>query len=875
MTWVRRLVSRRQIYRDLSKEIREHLEEKVDELVASGMSREDAVAAARRQFGNVTLAEHDGRAVWRWSWMEDFLSDVRYGLRGLRKNPGFTAIAILTLALGIGATTAIYSVTYATLLAPLPYPHPDRLVIVWPQFQHHRVWGTSAGDFLDWKRQSNVFEDLTAWDSQSSSFNLVSAGHPEQVLAQRVLADDYRVMGVRFLLGRNFVPEEGTSGKEHVAILTYKLWKRLGADNGIVGQQLRMNGELYAVVGVTAPGPLDRIKFDLIVPLVFKPDQINHGFHWLFVMGRLKPGVTLAEAQANMSVVAHRIAQDHPETNKDWEVSVEQLQNDFLPAETKVTLWLLLGAVGFVLCIACVNVANLLLARSSVRQREVAVRVSLGATRQRIFAQFLTESLVLALAGGALGVALATALVKVIVALLPEYTLPSEADVRISMAVLVFTLMVTVAAGLLFGCAPAWQASGVDPNRALKGGKDGTGHRHLRQALVVMEFGLALTLLSGAGMALRSFWNLAHVDLGVRTDHILTFTLPVADGRLTQPDQMIAFYRELVAKVRTLPGVSAANVSTGLPVEGPHRGTQFWIAGAPHVERIARPSAGFQAVTPGYFEAFGIEMVKGRAFTEEDRAGGVRVAVVNENFVRRYLPNVDPLTQRVVTESKVPGVHGEEPLVEWQIVGVFRNVRSFGIRNDQVPEMDVPFWQSPWPQAEMAVRSASDPALLTKSIQEVVSSMESDLPLANVKTMDQIVDDRLAGDRFSAVLYGGFAGLALLLAAVGIYGVMAFAVAQRTHEIGLRLALGARSAQVVRMVLSEGAILALLGVAIGLIGAYMVGRVLKNTLYGVAAFDLGVFAGVALTLLAASVAASYVPAWRAAKVDPMAALRYE
>jgi len=428
---------------------------------------------------------------------------------------------------------------------------------------------------------------------------------------------------------------------------------------------------------------------------------------------------------------------------------------------------------------------------------------------------------------------------------------------------------------LLFGCAPAWQVSGVDPNRALKGGKDGTGHRRLRQALVVMEFGLALTLLSGAGMALRSFWNLAHVDLGVRTDHILTFTLPVADGRLTQPDQMIAFYRELVAKVRTLPGVSAANVSTGLPVEGPHRGTQFWIAGTPHVERTARPGAGFQAVTPGYFEAFGIEMVKGRAFTEEDRAGGVRVAVVNENFVRRYLPNVDPLTQRVVTESKVPGVQGEEPLVEWQIVGVFRNVRSFGIRNDQVPEMDVPFWQSPWPQAEMAVRSAGDPALLTKSIQELVSSMESDLPLANVKTMDQIVDDRLAADRFSAVLYGGFAGLALLLAAVGIYGVMAFAVAQRTHEIGLRLALGARSAQVLRMVLSEGAILAMLGVAIGLIGAYMVGRVLKNTLYGVAAFDLGVFAGVALALLAASVAASYVPAWRAAKVDPMAALRYE
>jgi putative ABC transport system permease protein len=875
MKWLRQIFLRGRMYGELSDEIRQHLDEKVEALMAGGMSRMDAEAAARREFGNVMLTERDGRSVWQWSWIEDFLSDVRYGLRGLSKNPAFTAIAVLTLALGIGATTAIYSVTYATLLAPLPYPHPDQLVMVWPQFHGHRVWGASAGDFLDWKRQSTVFEDLNATPSQGATFNLATAGHPEHVRAQVALPGHYQMMGVPFLLGRNFLAEEGTAGKEHVVILTYKLWKRLGANNAIVGQQLRMNGELYTVVGVTAPGPLDRIQFDLIVPLVFKPDQINHAYRWLFVMGRLKPGVTLAEAQAEMSVVARRIAQDHPDTNKNWEVSVERLQNDFLPSDTKVSLWLLLGAVGFVLCIACVNVANLLLARSSVRQREVAVRVSLGASRQRIFSQFLTESLVLAVAGGAVGVGLAGALVKVVVALLPEFTLPSEANVTISLAVLLFTVVVSVSAGVLFGCAPAWQASGVDPNRALKGDRAGGGRRRLRQALVVMEFGLALTLLCGAGMALRSFWNLAHVDLGVRTDHILTFTLPVPEERLKQPEQMIAFYRDLVAKMRALPGVSAANVATGLPVEGPHRGKQFWIAGTPHVERDARPNAGFQAVTPGYFEAFGIETVKGRAFTEEDRAGGVRVAVVNENFVRRYLPNVDPLTQRIVTENEVPGVQAEQPLVEWQIVGVFRNVRSYGLRDDKVPEMDVPFWQSPWPGVEMAVRTAGDPALLTKSIQEVVSSMESDLPLANVKTMDQIVDDRLAGDRFYTVLNGGFAGLALVLAAVGIYGVMAFAVAQRTHEIGLRLALGAGRNQVMRMVLREGALLALLGMGFGLIGACLVGRVLKNLLYEVAAIDLGVFAGVALTLLIAAVAASYVPAWRAARVDPMVALRYE
>jgi predicted permease len=376
-------------------------------------------------------------------------------------------------------------------------------------------------------------------------------------------------------------------------------------------------------------------------------------------------------------------------------------------------------------------------------------------------------------------------------------------------------------------------------------------------------------------LAIRSFWNLTRVDLGVRTDHLLTFALPVPEGRLAQPEQMDAFYQELMEKVRALPGVSAATVGTGLPVQGTGRGMQFWIASAPYVERDARPGAGFQAVTPGYFEAFGIRIVKGRAFTQEDRARGVPVVMVNENFVQRYLPSVDPLTQRIVTENTIPAERAKQPLVEWQIVGVFRNVRSFGLRNEREPEMDVPFWQSPLAQAEMSVRTAGDPTSLTTSIQEVVTSMESDLPLANVRTMEQIVDDQLAGDRFSTAFFGGFAALALLLASVGIYGVMAFAVTQRTHEIGLRMALGARRDHVMRMILSEGTVLALVGLAFGLSGAYLVGRVMKSMLYEVQAIDVGVFGAVALTLLAAAGLASYVPAWRAARVDPMVTLRYE
>jgi putative ABC transport system permease protein len=876
MNWFKQFLSRRRLYNDLSEEMQQHLEEKIEELVATGLSRKEASAAARREFGNVTLIENDSREVWQWRSAEQFFSDVRFGLRGLRRNSGFAVVAILTFALGISSITAIYSVTYATLLAPLPYPEARQLVMVWPTRANKRVWGASTGDFLDWKRESNAFQDLNAATASGTSFNLATGARPEHVVAQQATPGYYRMIGVRFLLGRSFLPEEGTPGKDHVVILTYKLWKRLGADSEIIGKPLRMDGVPYTVVGVTAPGPLDRIQFEMVVPLVFRPDQINHGNHWLFVMGRLKPRVTIAEAQSDMSVVALRIAQDNPQTNTNWWVRVEPLQDDFLPSAVRTTLWLLFGAVGLVLCIACLNVANLLLARSTVRQKEIAVRVSLGASRQRIFAQFLTESLVLAIVGGAVGVGLAGALIKIIISMLPEFALPSEADVKISAAVLLFTLVVSLSAGVVFGCAPAWQACGVDPNQALKGGRTGVGRQRLRQILIVLEFGFALTLLAGAGLAIRSFWNLAKVDLGVRTDHILTFSLPVTDGRLVQPEQMVAFYDELLTRIKAAPGVSAVAASTGLPVAGTRGGIQFWIAGAPAVDRDSRSGAAFQAVTPGYYQTFGIQIVKGREFTREDSAGGVQVAVVNENFVRHYLPRGDPLTQRIIVESKrIPGVPSEHPLEEWQIVGVFRNVRSFGPRNEGVPEIDVPFWQSPSPQADMAVRTMGDPSAMIANVADVVATLEPDLPIANVKTMSQIVDESLAGDRFFTVLYAGFAALALLLAAVGIYGVMAFAVAQRTHEIGLRLALGARRNQVLRMVLTEGMRLALLGLAFGLLGAFAVARILKGLLYGVATLDSGTFALVALTLFASAVLASYLPAWRASRVDPLVALRYE
>ena len=807
--------------------------------------------------------------------MKTLRQNARYSLRLLRKNPSFTFIAALTLALGIGANTAIFSVIYAVLLAPMPYPEPNQLVMVWSRVQGGNNV-VAAADYLEWKRQNKAFQDVNAWTG--GSFNLATPEQPEQINGQRTTPGLYKMMGVPFLLGRDFLPAEGEPGKDHVVIFTYRLWKRLGGNREIIGQQIRMNSEPYTVVGVMAAGATDRLQTQLVVPLAFKPEQINHDFHWLLAMARLKPGVSLSQAQADMEVVTNRIAQDHPQSNKGWGASVEQLHNDFFPKEAKQTLWLLMGGVGFILLIACGNVANLVLARGTTRLKEVAVRTSLGATRWHVFSQFLTESLVLAVLGGTLGIGLGAAIVRIMMAKMPPFTLPSEADVTLNLPVLLFTLLATTIAGMLFGCAPAWQASSVDPNETLKeGGRSGTGagrHR-LRRSLVVGEFALALTLLAGAGLAMHSFWNLARVDPGFRTDHILTFDLAVPDKRLTQPEKMVTYYRQLVERIESLPGVIRAEAATGMPLQGANFGMPFTIEGKPVADPSARPGAGFEMVTPGFFQTFGIQMAKGRAFTDQDTASSIRVAIVNETFVNRYLAGVDPLTQRILVEQLIPGVTKLGPPLEWQIIGVFRNVHNGGIRNDGFPEIDVPFAQSPWPQASMAVRTTGDPAEMTKSIAEAVHSFDTDLALAQVRTMDQIVSQSLVGERFTTSLYATFATVALVLAAVGIYGVMAFAVAQRRHEIGLRMALGASQDHVLGLILKEGIVLAAIGLGIGLVGACFVGRAMRGLLYGVGTIDVAAFSAVAVTLFVAALLACYVPANRAAKVDPMVALRYE
>jgi putative ABC transport system permease protein len=808
----------------------------------------------------------------------DFLKtagrNVHYALRGFRRTPGFTVVALLALMLGIGANTAIFSVVYAALLAPLPYPNPDQLVMVWSKVNGHRNT-VSVADYLDWKRQNTVFQDIGAWSG--GYFNLATSGRPEVQRARMTTPGLLNLQGIRFFLGRDFLPEEGDYGRDHVVIMTHLLWRdRFRSDPSIIGKQIRLNGESYMVVGVLAAGMADRFESQLVVPLAFKPDQLMHDRRWLLVMGRLKPAVTLEQANGNMDAVTRRLSEVYPTSNKGWSISVESLHHDFTSRETIKGLWLLMGAVGFVLLIACVNVANLLLARGTVRQKEVAIRASIGAKRSQLFSQFLTESLALSLIGGTLGVGLAWALLRIILAVLPPYSIPTEADVHLNLTVLFFSLGATLVAGVLCGSVPAWQSSRWNLSDALKAGSRNSsgGNRHrLKRSLVVAEFALALTLLSGAGLALHSFWRLANTDLGFRKDHILTFSLNMPATRFAQPVQILSFYRQLIDKIEALPGISSASASTGMPVRGPNFGMPFSIAGQPSGNPLSRPTAGLTRVTPEYFRTFGIEILRGRGFTEQDAPGAVPVAIVNETFARKYFSNVDPLAQRVVVEQPIPGTRTLAPPIDLQIVGVFRDVHNAGVRNDGFPEIDVPFWQSPWPDASIEVRSQGDPASITGSVAAVVQSVDPDLGLNQVRTMDQVVEESLGGDRFATVFLATFAAMALLLSGIGIYGVMSFTVAQRTHEIGLRMALGATPTQVFRLVLQEGVSLGIVGLFIGLFGTYFVGRVMKSILYQVGTTDPMTIGGVVTVLLLCALLACYVPARRAMQVDPMVALR--
>jgi putative ABC transport system permease protein len=807
--------------------------------------------------------------------MPSLFQQLRHSLRTLGQTPGPTLTILLTLILGIGANTAIFTADYAALLAPLPYPMPDELVNVWSRLQGHpnRV---SAGDFTDWKRQSTaLFQDLNA--RTSDNFNIATQDRPELVDGMMATPGYVEMLGEQLFLGRGFLPDEGDPGKKRVVILTHRLWQRLGANRQIVGQTIRINAEPYTVVGVLAPGPADRRDEELIVPLVITPEQqLDHQDRYWVVTGRLKPGNTIQRAQAALDSITAREAQDYPASNRGWSALVQPFKNGLLPQDRKLTLWLLLGAVGFLLLIACLNVANLLVAQGIVRQKEIAVRAALGASRSALFTQALVESVVLALIGGTLGIVAGSAGLKGLVQIMPPGTLPAEADLRLDLPVLFVLLTVTVLAGVLFGCAPAWYASRLDPAEVLKsGGRSGISatRQRLRRLLVVGEFALALPMLAGAGLTIHSVWNLTHVDLGIRTDHVLGFYLD-SPSMPKYRAQINAYYRRLLAKIGTVPGVTQVCALEHLPLDRLHFAVRFSIASKPeYADPSSRPSADLQTPTADYFQTFGIRLLRGRSFIDGDTETSVKVAMVNEAFVSSFLQGLDPLQQRVVMEQFIPG-SPTAPAAEWQIVGVFHTVKSRGARED-FPQIAVPFWQMGGGVAGIAVRTGPDPATMIKSISAAVSAVDPQAALALTRSMEQVRSEALANDRFTVVLFAGFAAVALLLSAVGVHGLTAFSVTQRSHEIALRMALGATPNRVVTVIVKEGLVLVCIGSVLGLIGAYVVGRAMQNILYGVPATDFRTLVAVQLSLFLPALVACYYPALRAAKVEIVQALKGE
>ena len=823
--------------------------------------------------------------------------DLKTAVRGLRATPWLSAAAVVALALGIGPNTAIFSIVYATVLAPLPYANPDQLVRVTPMVGNAQD-RASAAEYLEWKKRATSFQALEAF-RPGRTLNLAIGDAPEIVIARQVTPGGHRMLSERVFLGRDFRADEDQPGKQHVVLLTHRLWReRFGADRDIIGRDIRMDAIPYTVVGVLEPGSWDRTPANVWIPISFTPAEIaNRQLHPLIVDGRLKPGVTVEQAQQEMNTIAADLARQFPDSYAGRTVRLVPLDTAILNSSRTMVagtglqplLWSLLAAVSFVVLMACVNVANLLLSRGVTRERETAIRAALGATRARLVRLALMEGVVLAAIGGALGVLASAWILEGILAMLPPFTLASTVDPKLNLPVLLFALGATMLAGALSGSVQAWQAGRTNFNDTLKQSGPsaiGRGRRRLLHALVVVELALAVTLLGGAGLTMLSFWNRTRVDLGVRTDHILTFGLPVTQKRFSSAEEIDGFYRQVLEKLQAVPGVAKASVSSGIPLLGFGVSQQFSVVGQPEDARSSRPSVGVQLVTPEYFETFGVRMQQGRALNDRDGMSAQGVAVVNERFVRLFLDGRDPVGQRVVMDDIVPNI-GNRTLAggslsglapdaggEWHIVGVFRdvsNVEQFG--EPKSPQIYIPFAQSPSPQGMVAVRTTTSPEHLQSSLAAAVRAVDPALPLVSIRTMEQVVGERLAPDRFNILLYGGLAALALLLAALGIYGVMAFTVMQRTVEIGLRMALGARHNQVQLQILREGATLATGGLVLGLVGAYALGRTMQSMLFGTGALSLPVVLVTGLVLLLTALAACYVPARRASAVDPLIALR--
>ncbi len=868
---------RRRRNRELDEEIEAHLRLAVAERVARGETREQAEAAARRELGNIGLVKEITREQWGWTTVEQTIQDARHAVRALAKSPGFAFVAIAALALGIGANTAILSVVDAILMKPLPYVGAERLVVL----LHHGRNPVAPANFLDWRAQSRSFEAMGAAEYWTP--NLTAAENPEKLYALRMTADVLPMLGVAPLAGRFFGADEENPGKDRVAVIGHGLWRRrFGGDPQTVGRTIALNGEPYTIVGIMPPGfrfaPFWATNAELWAPLAFGDRAGSRESSSLRVFARLKPGVSLAQARSEMAAITGRLEREFPGTNQD--VAVVPLKEKVV-GEIRPALLVLLAAVGLVLLVACANVAHMLLARAASRQREIAVRAALGASRARLIRQTLTESLVLSLAGAAAGVALAAYGLRILVWLAPA-SIPRVDGIGLDGRVLLATLAVSLLTAIGFGLAPALQASAVRVQDALQEGGRGAAESRrrsrLRRLFVASEVALALVLLVGAGLMMRSFAALQRIDPGWDPRNVLTMVVSVGGTKQAEPARRAVFYGELLERVRAVRGVRAAGLINHLPIAGDIWGLPYAVEGRPRPLRGESPVAAYRVVFPGYFRAMRIPLLRGRDVAESDGPRAPDVVVVNEYLAKRQWPGEDPIGRRISLEDK-----DGQPV--WAtVVGVARNAVREDWSAEPEDEVYMPWLQntfyrtSPGPQIAymtLVVRTDGNAAAMAPSLRAAVWSIDPGLPISEVQTMERVVTDATAGPRFQMLLLGLFAAVAVILAAVGIYGVMSYAVSRRTREIGVRMALGANAPDVLRLVIGEAMAVALGGAAAGLAGALLLSQLMRGLLYGVGPGDPVTYAAVATLLLGIALLASYLPARRAARIDPIEALRQE
>jgi putative ABC transport system permease protein len=893
MNFVTQLFSRRQIEKDLSEEIRTHLEEKVEELVEDGMPREEAVFAARREFGNVALIEQHSRETWAWPTLESIVADSRYGLRMLCKHKGFALAAVLTLALGIGANTAIFSVVNAVLLRPLPYPSADRVVYLSEWSQDVPDLSIALANFTDWQKMNAVFDSMVAY--RLENMNLVGQGPPQRLAVRQITTGLFPTLGVEPILGRELTAEDDKPGAEPVVLLSDSMWARnFGRDPSVLGRRLSLDGELYTVIGVL---PSSRFhpswrRYDAFTSLGRLENELGGDKHrdehpGIYAYARMKPGVTVAQARANMVEVAAQLGKQY-KMNAGNSVTIKPLL-DAVVEDVRPSLLMLMVAAGFVLLIACANVANLQTSRATERRREVALRTALGASGPRLARQFLCESILLALIGGALGLVVAYSTTGVL-AKMAAATIPRIEDVSIDGSVLAFTFIVSVLTGIFFGVFPALTAYRSDPHDILKSTSVTTGvgltHMKFRNFLAAAELAVSMVLLVGAGLTAKSLLHVIQADPGFETTNVLAGSFNLPDNEYQTDGQKRIFVQQLVEKASALPGVTMAGFKN--PLLGGSQ-TGFLVEGRPKPEPGKAPATDFARVTPGAMEALGMRLLRGRFFTDSDNETSEEVVIVDDTLAQQIWPGEDPIGKHMslmigpaphtdMARSGNPHDHNNlhDDAIRWmKVVGVVRTVKNYGVDQPSRFESYVPNAQFPGGGGNLVLRSTEDPEHLVPAMRRTMQSLNPNLPLYDIRTLQAVTEENVAPRRLAVFLLSLFSGVALVLAALGIYGVMAYVVTGRTHEIGVRMALGALPRDVNRLILGQGTRVALTGVIVGVITSLALTHLIRSLLFGVSATDPVVFAGVSAMLGAIAVLACYIPARAAMALNPVTALRYE